>query len=80
MSQGVTQTELRDVNTEFSRLNLLLELCLLSHDIKKFKSLSQELDEPSRQMMTAMHDELSSGKHIKDEKLDEMMKNLKDFR
>ena len=80
MSQRVTQTELRDVNTEFSRLNLLLELCLLSHDIKKSKSLSQELDEPSRQMMTAIHDELSSGKRIKDEKLDEMMTNLKDIR
>ena len=77
MSDGVTQKELRDINTEFSRLNLQLELCLLSHDIK---SLARELDEHSRQMMTAMHDELSSGKRIEDEKLDEMMNNLKDIR
>lgn len=80
MSERVTQTELQDVNTEFSRLNLLLELCLLSHDVKKSKSLSQELDEPSRKMMTAVQDELSSGKRIEDEKLDEMMNNLKDIR
>lgn len=77
MSVGVTQTELRDINTEFSRLNLILELRLLSHDIK---SLALELDEPSSQMMTAVHDELSSGKRIKDEKLDDMMNDLKEIR
>ncbi|KAL9958948.1 hypothetical protein ACROYT_G036026 [Oculina patagonica] len=80
MSERVTQTELRDVNTEFSRLNLLLELCLLSQDIKESNSLSQELDESSRKMMTAVQDELSSGKRIEDEKLDEMMNNLKEIR
>ena len=77
MSGGVTQTELQAINTEFSRLNLLLELCLLSHDIK---SLALELDEPFRQMMTAVQEKLSSGKRIADEKLDEMMSNLNSIR
>ena len=77
MSGGVTQTELQAINTEFSRLNLLLELCLLSHDIK---SLALELDEPFRQMMTAVQERLSNGKRIEDEKLNEMMCNLNSIR
>ena len=77
MSERVTQTELRDINTEFSRFNLLLGLCLLSHDVQR---LALELDEPSRQMMTSVQEELSSGKRIEDERLDEMMKTLKDIR
>lgn len=77
MSDGVTHRELRDINTEFSRLNLLLELCLLIHEIK---SLALELEDSPRQMMTALQEKLSSCKRIEDENLDEMMNNLKAIR
>ena len=45
LSDRVGQLELRDINTEFSRLNLQLELYSLNCDIR---SLKVELDEPSR--------------------------------
>ena len=77
MSEGVTHTELRDINTEFSRLNLLLELCLLIHEVK---SLTVDLEDSRRQMMTAVQEKLSSGKRLEDDKLDEMMSNLKAIR
>ena len=77
MSDGVTHRELRDINTEFSRLNLLLELCLLIHEIK---SLALELEDSPRKMMTALQEKLTSGKRIEDEVLDEMMNNLKAIR
>jgi len=73
----VTHRELRDINTEFSRLNLLLELCLLIHEIK---SLTVDLEDSHRQMMTAVQEKLSSGKRLEDDKLDEMMNNLKAVR
>lgn len=73
MSNRVTQRELQDVNTEFSRLNLLLEYCLLSQDIK---SLALVLDETSSQMMTAVQEGLSSGKRIVDEELDKLFNNI----
>ena len=77
MSVEVTQRELQDINTEFSRLNLQLELCSLSHEVK-----SQELalNDSSRQMMTVAREELSSGKRIEDGKLDELMENLATIR
>ena len=77
MSSGVTQRELQDIDTEFSRLNLLLEMCLLSHDIK---SLALEVDEPSSQMMTAIQKSLSSGKRIVVEELEKLMKNITTIR
>lgn len=73
MSIRVTQRELQDINAEFSRFNLLLDYCLLRHDIK---SLALELDEPSSQMMTAVREGLSSGKRIADEELDKLFKNI----
>lgn len=73
MFDGVTQRELQHINSEFSRLNLQLELCSLIHDVR---SLELELDERSRQMMATLRDELSSGKRIDDERLDELMKNI----
>ena len=73
MSDRVTQRELQDINTEFSRLNLQLELCLLIHDVR---ILEPALDERSRKMMATLGDELSSGKRIDDERLDELMKNI----
>ena len=77
MSEGVTHTELRDINTEFSRLNLLLELCLLIHEVK---SLTVDLEDSRRQMMTAVQEKLASGKRLEDDKLDEMISNLKAIR
>jgi len=77
MSSGVTQRELQDINTEFSRLNLLLEICLLSHDVK---SLALKLDEPSSKLMTAVQEGLSSGKRIIDEKLEKLMNNIATIR
>ena len=77
MSSGVTQRELQDIDTEFSRLDLLLEICLLSHDIK---SLALEVDEPSSQMMTAIQESLSSGKRIVGEELEKLMENIATIR
>ena len=73
MSIRVTQREFQDINAEFSRFNLLLDYCLLRHDIK---SQALELDEPSSQMMTAVQESLSSGKRIVDEELDKLLSNI----
>ena len=77
MSNRVTQSELQDINTEFSRLNLLLETCLLSHDIK---SLALKVDAPSSQVMTAVQEGLASGKRIVDEELEKLMNNIATIR
>lgn len=77
MSEGVTHRKLRDINTEFSRLNLLLELCLLIHEIR---SLELDLEDSHRQKMTAVQEKLSSGKRLEDETLDEMMNSMKAIR
>ena len=77
MTSSVTQRELHDINTEFSRLNFLLEICLLSHDIK---SLALEVDEPSSRMMTAIQESLFSGKRIVDEELEKLMKDIATIR
>ena len=73
MSSGVTQREFRDINLEFTRINLRLELCLLEYDIT---SLNLTLDESSRQFMRDVQDELSSTKLIETEKLDELLERL----
>ena len=77
MSDRVTQRELQDINTEFSRLDLQLEFCLLIHDVK---SLKLELEELFRKVMTAVREELSSGKRIEGEKLDQLLKSLATIR
>ena len=77
MYEGVTHRELRDINTEFSRLNLLLELCLLIHEIK---NPELDLEDSHRQTMTAVQEKLSSGERLEDDKLDELMDNLKVIR
>ena len=65
MAETSTTKELQHVNTEFTRLSLHLELCLLSHDIAVEKVL-----------ITTVREALSSGKRIEDERLDEMMNNI----
>ena len=73
MASTSTTKELQHVNTEFSRLSLHLELCLLSHDVTVEKV---EVDQSFCDKITIVRAELSSGKRIEDKRLDEMMNNL----
>lgn len=73
MCERVTHREFRDINLEFTRLNLQLELCLLEYDVT---SLNLTMDESSRLAMRNVREELSSGKLMETEKLDEMLKRL----
>ncbi|KAK2554522.1 NFX1-type zinc finger-containing protein 1 [Acropora cervicornis] len=73
MSNEVTQREFRDINLEFTRLNLQLELCLLENDVT---SLNLTLDESSRQVMRVVQGELSSAKLLETKKLDELLERL----
>ena len=77
LSDRVGHLELQDINTEFSRLNLQLELYSLNRDIR---SLEVELDEPSRQMMTTIQKELSGGQRIADEELDNLVNDITTIR
>ena len=73
MSEGVTHREFRDINLEFTRLNLQLELCLLEYGVTSFKLT---LDESSSQVIRDVREELSSGKLIETEKLDELSERI----
>ena len=73
MSQGVTERELRDINVEFSRQNLQLELCLLRYNAK---SLGLNLKRNYLRNMTAIQDELSSGRVVKEGRLDMLLGEL----
>ena len=73
MSERVTPREFRDINLEFTRLNLQLELCLLEHNVT---SLKLTLDESSSQVIRDVRKELSSGELIETEKLDELLERL----
>ena len=77
MSELVTGKELRDINLEFTRLNLQLELSLLKHDVMRLKLT---LDETSSHVMLEIRDDLSSGKLIEAEKLDELLEKLVEIR
>lgn len=76
-SQGVTERELRDINVEFSRQNLRLELCLLRHDVK---NVGLNLKRKYLDMMSAVQSELSSGRLVEEERLDRMLQELGDIR
>ena len=73
MSQGVTERELRDIDVEFSRQNLQLELCLLRHDVNK---VGLNLKKKYLDTMSAVQNELSSGRLVEEERLDEMLQDL----
>ena len=73
MSQGVTERELRDINVEFSRQNLQLELCLLRYDVKK---VGLNLKKNYLDTMSAVQNELSSGRLVEEERLDVMLQDL----
>ena len=77
MSQGVTERELHDIRVEFSRQNLQLELCLLWHNAR---SLGLNLKRNYRKTMTSIQDELSSGRIVKEERLDMYLGKLGDIR
>lgn len=77
MSQGVTEREVRDIDVEFSRQNLLLELCLLRYDVK---SLGLNLKSKFLNVMTAVQDALSSGRLVEEERLDELLGQLDTIR
>ena len=77
MSEAVTEKELRDINLEFTRLNLQLELCLLKHDVLRLKLT---VDEPSSHTMQEVREDLSSGKLIEAKKLDKLLEKLKAIR
>ena len=77
MSELVTHRELQDIDVEFTRLNLQLELCLLHHDVK---ALNLTLDAPFAHVMREIRDELSSGKLIKANRLDELLNQLAEIR
>ena len=76
-SGEVTERELHDINLECTRVNLRLELCLLKHDIAS-GNLTPE--ESHGQMMRDVRDELSSGKLIQTERLDELLDMLSGIR
>ena len=77
MAGTSTTRELQHVNTEFSRLSLHLELCLLSHDVTvENVEVDRQIDQSFYDMITTVRKELSSGKRIGDERLDEMMNDL----
>jgi len=73
ISDGVTHREFRDINLEFTRLYLQLQLCLLEYDVTR---LNLTLDESSRQVTRDVREELSSGKVKETEKLDELLERL----
>lgn len=77
MSQGVTERELRDLNVEFSRQNLKLELYLLHHDVK---NVGLNLKRNYRDMMSAVQNKLSSGRLLGEDRLDEMLRELDGIR
>ena len=77
MSELASEKELRDINLEFTRLNLRLELCLLKHDVMR---LMLTLDETYSHVMQEIRDDLSSGKLIEAEKLDKLLEKLVEIR
>ena len=77
MSQGVTQQELQDIDLEFTRLHLQLELCLLNHDVLTHHPA---LDTSSTDVMREARDHLSSGKLIEAKRLDELLDKLSAIR
>ena len=73
MSESVTEKELLDINLECTRINVQLELCLLRHNVT---SLNLTLAESHGHVMRDVRDELSSGKLIQTDRLDELLEML----
>ena len=77
MSGGVTERELQDINLECTRVNLRSELYLLKQNLA---SLNLTLEESRSQVLKDVRDELSSGKIIQAERLDELLDMLSEIR
>ena len=77
ISGTVSERELCDINLEFTRINLRFELCLLKHNITK---LNLTLMESHDNLLRDVQDELSSGKLIQTERLDELLEMLSGIR
>ena len=77
ISGTVSERELCDINLEFTRINLRFELCLLKHNITK---LNLTLMESHSNLLRDVQDELSSGKLIQTERLDELLEMLSGIR
>ena len=69
--------EQKDLDLEFTRLNLQLELCLLRNDVL---TINVTLDAPSSQVMVDVREELTRGKVIKAQRLDARLKELAKIR
>lgn len=77
MSETVTERELYDINVECTRINLRFELCLLKLSITK---LNLTLMESHGSLLKDVQDELSSGKLIQTQRLDELLEMLSGIR
>lgn len=77
ISGTVSERELCDINLEFTRINLRFELCLLKHNITE---LNLTLMESHSNLLRDVQDELSSGKLIQTERLDELLEMLSGIR
>ena len=77
ISGTVLERELCDINLECTRINLRFELCLLKHNITK---LDLTLMESHDNLLRDVQDELSSGKLIQTERLDELLEMLSGIR
>ena len=73
----VSERELCEMNVECTRVNLRFELCLLEHNITK---LNLTLMESHGNLLRDVQDELSSGKLIQTERLDELLEILSGIR
>lgn len=69
--------EQKDLDLEFTRLNLQLELCLLRNDVM---TINLTLDAPSSQVMVDIREELTRGKLITAQRLDDLLKELAKIR
>ena len=77
ISGTVSERELCDINLEFTRINLRFELCLLKHNITK---LNLTLMASHSNLLRDVQDELSNGKLIQTERLDELLEMLSGIR
>ena len=73
----VSERELCEITVECTRVNLRFELCLLEHNITK---LNLTLMESHGNLLRDVQDELSSGKLIQTERLDELLEILSGIR
>ena len=77
ISGTVSERELCDINLEFTRIQLRFELSLLTHNIA---NLNLTLIETRSNLLRDVQDELSSGKLIQTERLDELLEMLSGIR